>query len=620
MNILLQYFMLYTSTILRQSLGISMMTKMNQRQMLLNPRWRRGTALYSFQKQQSILDNTRKFQPLNDRFGMKEVYAQRRRISWSSTLHSKKYGEEDQDDHTLDKLHVPIHMKKSLWDHVIKPLSLEHNHEMKILLSVSGGCDSIALFYSLLELVEQNKDGSFYISFHDNHHIQCKIHVVHFDHEQRGESSQGDRLYVEQICRHYDIPFHVYFWNDENHCGTLSISNSTQFSQERARNWRIYETQLLMERIKRQKETGIIVTAHHRDDVEETVLMKMLRGVHITNISGMDVLRQAKEGIYFVKPLLNVCKKDLEGFLLQKEVSWREDESNTSNKYLRNRVRNELIPLLHDIMGGKDILSNRLDNIQNQSKKVRTDITLRANHLLKEMHVANNGKCFILPKHCIGLDAVQEEVLFQWAKMRTNDILHLSYDKISAVDEQLSNFPERLQWKISVGDGWEIERNGYVLSLHNDRETRYTDSKVDEWTIVEKETDRPMTDDNTRFRLRLKLDDLTKIDVKRAGDMKAAKFHPTWRSNPMKLKDFLRGQKVPLHRRDCTPILSIDVNGESIVLAVYIEAVKVENETMNRKWHIHRDYNVEEDDGVHGCRELELYSSFRSNDEHEARG
>jgi tRNA(Ile)-lysidine synthase len=545
---------------------------------------------------------------------MKEVYAQRRTISLSSTLHSKTYDREDQDDHTLDKLHVPIHMKKSLWDHVIKPLYLEHNHDMKILLSVSGGCDSIALFYSILELVEQNKDGSFYISFHDNHHIQCEIHVVHFDHGQRGESSQGDRLYVEQICKQYGIPFHAYFWNDENHGGALS--NSAQFSQERARNWRIYETQLLMERIKRQKETGIIVTAHHRDDVEETVLMKMLRGVHITNISGMDVLRQAKEGIYFVKPLLNVRKKDLEGFLLQKEVSWREDESNTSNKYLRNRVRNELIPLLHDIIGGQEILSNRLDNIQSQSKKLRTDITFRANHVLKEMHDANDGKCFILPKQCIGLDAVQEEALFQWAKMRTNDILHLSYDKICAVGEQLSDFPERLQWKLSVGGGWEIERNGYVFSLHNKRETRNPDSKVVEWTIVEKETDRPMTDDNARFHLRFKLDDLTKIDVKRAGDMKAAKFHPTWRSNTMKLKDFLRGQKVPLHRRDCTPILSIDVDGEMTVLAVYIEAVKVESETINGKWYIHRDYNVEEADGVYGCRELELYSSFRSNDEH----
>jgi tRNA(Ile)-lysidine synthetase-like protein len=224
------------------------------------------------------------------------------------------------------------------------------------------------------------------------------------------------------------------------------------------------------------------------------------------------------------------------------------------------------------------------------------------------MHNANDVEFFVLPNKCNDLDVVQEEALFQWVNTRTNGGLHLSYDKILAIGEQLSNFPERLQWKLSVGEGWKMERNGYVLILHNEKDTKYASSEVGQWTIVEKETPRQMTDDHVRVRLRFKLDVSTKIHVKRAGDVKAVKFHPIWRSNSMKLKDFLRGQKIPLHKRDSTPILSMDIDGESTVLAVYIETKKVESETLNEKWCIHKDYNVEEKGGE--CRELELHLSF----------
>jgi tRNA(Ile)-lysidine synthetase-like protein len=628
--VLLQYLCL--SILLHQSLGYSsIMNNIHHRRMLqstFNSRWRHSYTFYSLKEDESSL-HRRNFQLWHHPYHRtNEMYRSLTTTVYHMTsykrcvvvppLYVKKKdtattSTNDDDDNLWNKVQVPIHMKKVIMDHILQPINLEQNHGITILLSVSGGCDSIALFYSFLELAERNKDGSFHISFHDNQSIHCKIHVVHFDHEQRGDNSEGDRLYVEQLCRQYHIPFHVYFWNDEKHGGALY--NSTQFSQEMARNWRRYETQKLMEQIKSQNEIGMIVTAHHRDDVEETILMKMLRVVHITNISGMDVLQQVTEGVYFVKPLLHIRKKDLEEFLMQKGVSWREDESNASDKYLRNRVRNELIPLLHDILGGQDVLSNRLENMQNQSKKVRNDITLRANHLLKHMQNANGVDLFLLPNQCNGLDAVQEEAFFQWAKIRTNDSLHLSYDKLVAICDHLSNFPERLQWRLSVGDGWEVERNGFVLMLNNDRDTISTFSEMGQWVIMEKEPRRPKEkNDDVQVRLRFKLDDLTKIDVKRAGDIEAAKFHPKWRKNEIKLKEFLRGQKVPLHKRECTPVLSMDIDGSSVVLAVYIETNKDESEKWNGKWHIHKDFVVEEENSASGYQELELYYSFEHGD------
>ena len=125
---------------------------------------------------------------------------------------------------------------------------------------------------------------------------------------------------------------------------------------------------------------GLLVTAHHKDDSEETLLLKLLRGVHLTHIAGLDVLLRddpsdsehdstidrSRTTIYWARPLVHVRKSTLQSFLLENNMPWREDATNRSDKYLRNRVRNELIPLLHDLLGdgeeSKLLLEQRLEH------------------------------------------------------------------------------------------------------------------------------------------------------------------------------------------------------------------------------------------------------------------
>ena len=109
----------------------------------------------------------------------------------------------------------------------------------------------------------------------------------------------------------------------------------------------------------------VVLTAYHKDDAEETTLLKLLRGVHIANVVGMEVLRPAyeadnddgggggegEERVYFAKPMLGVRKSEIVEFMVEKGLEWREDESNGSDKYLRNRVRNEV----SSRRGGADI-------------------------------------------------------------------------------------------------------------------------------------------------------------------------------------------------------------------------------------------------------------------------
>ena len=108
-----------------------------------------------------------------------------------------------------------------------------------------------------------------------------------------------------------------------------------------------------------------MLTAHHRDDADETVLLKLLRGAHLTNLAGMEARsdgfdlegRNASKGVvYFAKPMLEVRKKDAVDYLAKNSLEWREDESNQSDEYKRNRVRNELMPLLRELAGGEHAL------------------------------------------------------------------------------------------------------------------------------------------------------------------------------------------------------------------------------------------------------------------------
>ena len=89
------------------------------------------------------------------------------------------------------------------------------------------------------------------------------------------------------------------------------------------------------------------------------MLLKFLRGTHISNLCGLEPIQiesQSKKPAKFAKPMLNIRKREIVGFLKKQGLSWREDASNASDKYLRNRVRNELIPLMADLVGSDKIL------------------------------------------------------------------------------------------------------------------------------------------------------------------------------------------------------------------------------------------------------------------------
>lgn len=171
---------------------------------------------------------------------------------------------------------------------------------MKYLLAVSGGIDSVVL---LDMLVREGK--------HD-------IIVAHFDHGIR-DDSEHDAAFVRELARQYDVPFVM---------AREELGEGASEDMARNRRYAFLRS--------RANESGaIIATAHHADDIIETVAINLIRG---TGWRGLAVL----DAPDVVRPLLARTKQDNIAYALEHRLEWVEDSTNRSDVYLRNRIRHQL--------------------------------------------------------------------------------------------------------------------------------------------------------------------------------------------------------------------------------------------------------------------------------------
>jgi tRNA(Ile)-lysidine synthase len=179
-------------------------------------------------------------------------------------------------------------------------------------VAVSGGADSTALLYLMAE-----------------HRDQYELAVIHVNHGFRGQESDADEQLCREMASRLELPIHVMRGDP-----LPSRSNLEEF----ARNTR----QHFFSQLLQTKAVDYVVTAHTRDDQVETVLFRLLRGAHLSGIAG---IHPSKGQV--VRPLLETASRsDLETYLLERGIPWREDSSNQSLDFSRNRIRHELLPQL----------------------------------------------------------------------------------------------------------------------------------------------------------------------------------------------------------------------------------------------------------------------------------
>ncbi len=185
-----------------------------------------------------------------------------------------------------------------------------------IMLALSGGVDSVVmtdLFY---------KAG-----------YQCII--LHCNFNLRGKESDGDEAFVRSLAASYDMPVYVQKFDTEDVAAEEGIS-----IQMAARKLR-YEW---FEEISSLHGINHIASAHNMNDTVETVLINLSRGTGIKGLTGIPA-RNGK----FIRPLLNVSRRDILIYVDEKQLKFREDSSNASKKYHRNKIRHDVIPVMEEV-------------------------------------------------------------------------------------------------------------------------------------------------------------------------------------------------------------------------------------------------------------------------------
>ncbi|MCX6251445.1 MAG: tRNA lysidine(34) synthetase TilS [Bacteroidetes bacterium] len=220
----------------------------------------------------------------------------------------------------------------------------------RILLAVSGGIDSVAM----CELF---------------HQASLKFGIAHCNFLLRGDESDKDELFVRSLAEKYKVPY--YFTRFETSTFAAGKEISIQMAARELRyTW--------FESIRKPEGYQWIATAHHLDDQVETFFLNLMRNSGLAGFHGIPV----KQG-NIIRPLMFARRKEISEFVKIHHLKFREDSSNKETKYLRNKLRNSVLPLLNESYPGFDkVINETVERIADVERVYREVIDERRNQIV----------------------------------------------------------------------------------------------------------------------------------------------------------------------------------------------------------------------------------------------
>lgn len=404
----------------------------------------------------------------------------------------------------------------------------------RIVVGCSTGPDSMALVDMLLKI--KNKYNLSLIIAHVNHNVR--------------EESYEEAEYLKKYCEDNNLIFEsmiIEQYGDDN------------FHNE-ARNIRYN----FFENLVNKYEADYLMTAHHGDDLTETVLMRLVRG---SNLSGYGGFRSIidMDGYKIVRPLIYYTKKELEEYDLENDVKYYIDSSNDKDKYTRNRYRKYILPFLKEEEKDVHLKFLKFSNLLNDASKF---IDKARNRAISRVIVDDK---IIIDKFLEEDEFIQKEILYYLLSEFYQDDLILVGDKhINIILELIKgsranafiNLPNdvlarknynsfELVRETEVISSYEIEFDNYAMLPNN-----HSIELIDE------------TLDNSNNICRLDSSEITLpliIRTRRFGD----KIKVKGLNGSKKIKDIFIDKKVPLNKRDIWPIV-LDSKGN----VVWIPGIK----------------------------------------------
>ncbi len=205
-------------------------------------------------------------------------------------------------------------------------LRLPFLRKSKLLIAISGGIDSVILT-------------------HLCHKAGLNIALAHCNFNLRADESDADEDFVLQLAEDLDLEVFIESFNTNEYAKQHKLSIQMA-ARELRYNW--------FEALAEQLKFDYVLTAHHADDNLETFLINLSRGTGLDGLTGIPEVNK-----HFVRPLLPFSSKDIEAYAKANAIKWRDDSSNASTKYLRNKLRHDVIPVL------KEMNPQLLQNFQN---------------------------------------------------------------------------------------------------------------------------------------------------------------------------------------------------------------------------------------------------------------
>ncbi len=196
----------------------------------------------------------------------------------------------------------------------------------RFFIAVSGGIDSMVLVHLFQK-------------------IGFPFAILHCNFQLRGKESDGDMDFVRNYADKFDIPWSIGHFDTKAYAKEMKVSTQVA-ARELRYDW--FNEQL------EEKEFDYILTAHHIDDSLETFVINLSRGTGLDGLLGIPAMNDT-----ILRPMLIFTRDEIEAYAKENAIIWREDSSNASDNYLRNKIRHHLVPVL------KEINPNFLDSFQN---------------------------------------------------------------------------------------------------------------------------------------------------------------------------------------------------------------------------------------------------------------
>jgi len=413
----------------------------------------------------------------------------------------------------------------------------------KLLVAVSGGPDSVCLLHILVKLQRE---------------LEAKLQVAHLNHQLRGAESEADADYVSDLARQWGIPATIEGRDVKGYQAQQRLS-----LEEAAREVRYS----FLTQVARSIGAERVAVGHTMDDHIETILMHLIRGTGTRGLRGLQpvtVWQSAANSLTIIRPLLEISHRETEDYCHQHQLMPRLDASNLSLSPLRNRIRQQLLPLLESynpriaeaLLRTGRIASDDIDFLDEQIARLWDEVAQQ------------RGKTIILDKE--GFDQMPSALQRYLLRASAEKLLGSAKDiEMRHIEEMMSVATKPAGKRLSLPGGliFSIGYKQYLLTsdlaalspfpilrdefqLKIPGETLLPGWRV-EATFIDREQMTEKGGDFTAYLDLGKTGDKLLVRCRQPGD----RFQPLGMSQPKKVNEFMIDAKIPQAWRGQVPLV-----------------------------------------------------------------